>query len=397
MKKLLVFSLVLGLCSLANAATFDWNNNAGDTDWYNPVNWTVTGGTTTYPAEGGAWGYATNSEVGTINITDGSTVATGITGSTHTSPGTTAWTQLNILNGSTFNVVGSLWFGDTPAGAVVDLNVIDSTLTVGGSNLDMCNEQSTVFTGQMTNSTITAAGGFRVARYDNAQGTLTVTDSTVTAGGFSVSEESGTVGVLNLVNSTVSSSGTFYMNDDPGANNHSTVNVTGGSLSVGGNFYVNDDADTGAEAYLNLTGGAIVNVAGIMTMPWDTGSAKSHVTVDDATLIIAGKIAMGNDAGGGGDTVESRLFLLGSTVRADALEFQATDSQVVYTGGGLYINNANMTEGDMTALIGTKIDVSGAAGYDIRTYGHYTALVPEPATMALLGLGGLALVRRKRR
>ena len=51
----------------------------------------------------------------------------------------------------------------------------------------------------------------------------------------------------------------------------------------------------------------------------------------------------------------------------------------------------------MQALIdAVKIDVSGIGGYAIYTDGDYTVLIPEPATMLLLGLGSLAMIRRKR-
>jgi hypothetical protein len=367
-KKLLVFSLVLGLCSMASAATFDWNNGAVDGDWYNPANWTVTGGSTTFPTEG--TGYYTNADVGTINITDGSTVNTGIGGPGNCSPGTTAAGLLNITNGSTFNVTGQLWVCDPESGVAFDVNVDNSTLTTGGV-MDFGNGANSVVNVTATNSTLTAGGSLKFANHGGSNVTAVITNSTTT-----VAER-------------------YYQNDAGATNLYSDVTFDGGTLDIALNMYVNDDAGAGSEAYLLLTGGVDVTVGGFMTMPWVTDGIKTHITVDDATLTIAGLLAMGYDGGPG--TVESRLFLMDGTVQVDDLGFEASDSVIVYTGGQLLVNNANMTVVDMTALIGTKIDVSGAAGYEVTTIGGYTALIPEPATMALLGLGGLALMRRKRR
>ena len=375
MRKILIFTLVLALGSVAGAGTFDWNGLAGDGNWYNPGNWTVTGSTYTYPTEGGDYGYYTNSDVGTINITNGDFVQTGLGGgSNHVSPGTTASGLLNITNGSTFKVIGSMWVCDPDSGVAFDVNVDGGTLTTGAF-MDFGNGANSVVNVTMNNATITAGSSLKFANHGGSQVTAVLTNSTVT------------------------STSTMYLNDGSGSNSYSDVQMNGGSLSVGGNLYISDDAGAGSQAYFTLNGGD-VTVTGYLTLPWETTSANAHLTINDGMMTIndAIGIQLGYNWGDPVDpgVVEARIFMNGGMLQGEDLIFNAADSMVVYTGGILKVNGVNMSEAEMEALIGTKIDVSGAAGYDIITLGGYTALVPEPATMALLGLGGLALIRRKR-
>lgn len=100
----------------------------------------------------------------------------------------------------------------------------------------------------------------------------------------------------------------------------------------------------------------------------------------------------------GGDTGESRIFLNGGVLQGEDLLWNMTDSMFVFVDGELRTNGVAVSIGDMQALVDTgKIDVSGAAGYAILTDGDYTVLIPEPTTLALLGLGGFGLIRRRKR
>jgi len=49
-------------------------------------------------------------------------------------------------------------------------------------------------------------------------------------------------------------------------------------------------------------------------------------------------------------------------------------------------------------LDGSTLDAAGfAANFEVTDGGQTLMLVPEPATISLLALGGIALIRRRRR
>jgi len=400
MRKILIFTLVLALGSVAGAATYDWTGLGGDGMWYNGANWSVTGSTWTHPCEE-TGKYYTNKDCGPINITNGDTVKTGGV-STHLSLGDSPvnTATLTIDNSSTFNVVGSLWGGDTN-GTLCALNVLNGSRLTTGNFLDIANGERSIGNAVISNSTVNVGGEFNIARYDADLGTVTVTNSTITTvGHLTICEDSTaagkTTGKLYLTNSSLSVGGRIYMNDDSGQNMYSLMEATDSTITIAGDHYINDDSGPNTEAYFNMTGGSLT-CNGFLAVPYVGKGAKAHMTISggaDLTYLGAAGINLGVPTWG--TLGEARIFLDDGRLQGENLVFTLTDSMVVYTGGEMWINSANMTEAQMLALIGTKIDVSGADYWRITTLGGYTGLVPEPATMALLGLGGLALMRRKR-
>lgn len=158
----------------------------------------------------------------------------------------------------------------------------------------------------------------------------------------------------------------WYMNDDAVSGSRSYVVMDGGTVNVTGNSYFNDDADVDSEAYFTLNAGTF-NGGGIIDVSWNL-DGLSHLTIN------------------------------GGVLQGEDLLWNMTDSMIVFVDGELRINSVAVSIGDMQALVDTgKIDVSGAAGYAILTDGDYTVLIPEPTTLALLGLGGFGLIRRRKR
>lgn len=381
--KALSLGLILAMSAAATAAQYDWNGGAGDLDWYNAGNWSTDSASWTFPSEQSG-SYYTNEDAESINITNGDAVnASGALGFSSMALGALAdgsnVAHITLDNGSSLNVDSTLWMSD-----------------VSGTN-----SRITLNNG----STLTAGNELQVGNDGPGSAEVFVNDSMlVSTNNLVVGERQNTNGYLEIngAGSVVQTDGNLYMIDAGGASGPALaqVVVNDGLLDIDDNIYVNDDgAEAGNQAFFTLNGGS-VQAGGWMALPWVMSINQSHLTVNGGTLVLAG--GEFNDRGiemgvSGTDTVESRVFLNGGLVQTEALVFNAADSQVVFTGGELRVNSAALSESDMMALIGSKIDVSGASAWTITTIGDYTTLlVPEPSAVALLVMAALALLPRRR-
>jgi len=365
---LLVLVLVMALGSATQAAVYNWTGAAADGSWNTPGNWSVSGSAYTWPNE--QWGNEyTNEDCDEINLTTGDVVSRGSWLSIDGARDGSNTARLTLNNTSTLNVGASMWVADW-----------------GGTKgrIDV-----------LGHSVLSVDGDLKIGDDDLSIGTLNVIDGTVsTAGNLIIANRAGSTGYLNISGNAVINCGyKFYMNDGGGAGAFSKVVMDSGTFTTGDNAYLNDDAGP-STAYFIMNGGSF-NSGGVIDVSWNL-DGTSHLTINGGEMIAADAIRLG--VSGGADTGESRIFLNDGKLQGEDLQFNMTDSLIVYTGGELWINNSAVSEMDMLMLIRDgKIDVSGAPGYSIITSGNYTVLVPEPATIALLALGSLSLMRRKRR
>ncbi len=163
---------------------------------------------------------------------------------------------------------------------------------------------------------------------------------------------------------------------------HSTLTVdVGGELEVDGRWTEGIDIGNGGSgactAVLNVNGLFWSPLTGYDNLSVGHGGATGEVYIGDTGVMLAGSLYLGDDGS---------LDIAG----AGRLELWGNHMDEFLPGGTLYeyINLSKMTKDGAPAEVSDFIRWSEAD----RT----VILVPEPMTISLLGLGGLALIRRKR-
>ncbi|MHC4424764.1 MAG: PEP-CTERM sorting domain-containing protein [Planctomycetota bacterium] len=143
---------------------------------------------------------------------------------------------------------------------------------------------------------------------------------------------------------------------------------TGGSVSFGEHMWIG--LNSGGPGTLDINGGT-VNVAQMIGLGWDTGTG--YVNVNDGGLL-----ALSNIHGDGASSIkgDSLLSINGTGVITLPNDFVGVIE--TYAGAGLIAGDG---------ILG-NVQASFADGVT-------TVVVPEPASMILLGLGGLLLRRKK--
>ena len=383
----------------------------------------------------GSLGAASVSDNGLIafNRTTPLTVATAITGTggiEQREAGVTTLTGLNTYAGTTTITKGTLTVGDGTtngqlgSGAIVNnssliLNRSDA-MTIGGP---------VTGTGALTkagadNATLTGAANYSGPTTISA-GTLTYgggvnhTIGTVSGGGTLKVAASTKLNTKALTNVSLSSSGTLTIASNSGVSVLNSVDVSGGLLDVknndllvhngsnvqnlikagaSGNWSTTTNAITSSSAKASLSSSNKYGLAYATGTAYQAVATPARTTFDSQPIVATDEVVM--------VTLLGDLNMDGKVNLLDATKFLQN----------LYGTNKTWTQGDFnydgkvnlqdatpllqnlykTTATGFPAD-TGVVPIGVTGSSGGSAPVPEPTSLALLGLGAAALLSRRRR
>ena len=315
---------------------------------------------------GGTVSHASSCDIGNYSNSTGAVTVSG-EGSTWTNSGLVNVNgTLDITNGATVSATRV---------SIYNQSDFTGAATVGGAGATLISSEY-ISVGALGTGSLDISDGGAVTSAWGSIGTHTDSSGTVTVSGIGSTW-------TNSGNLTVSHSGDATMEITDGgtvSNTYCYIGYASGSTGAvtvrgAGSTWTNSSwlrVGSGGDGTLSITNGGLVSIAGSLTIDHDRDGGSF------VTMATGGMLAINRDAAG---SLSSFLAQIGGT---DDIRFW-DDSVLDWA----HITGATTGE-DYTLTYMTEGDLEGYTVLTVTT-------IPEPATMTLLALGGLAVLSRRSR